>query len=204
MDYDGNMRVALLMSGGIDSIALAHWQKPDIAYTIDYGHKSAKGEIRAATAACSALSIPHRIITVDCKKLGSGDLAGSSPCSLAPVSEWWPFRNQLLITIAGMAAIQDGVDTIILGTVKTDSVHRDGTQQFFLNASFLMETQEGNIKVKAPAINMTSAELIKKSNIDSSILFWAHSCHTSDFACGRCRGCNKHRTVMSEMGYGAY
>lgn len=198
------MKVALLMSGGIDSVTLAWWKRPDIAYTIDYGQKSARGEIRAANVVCSALSIFHRVIRVDCSSLGSGDLAGSDPSRLAPVSEWWPFRNQLLITIAGMAAIQDEVDTIYLGTVKTDSIHRDGSLQFFDNASRLMEDQEGKISVKAPAINMTSAELIKKAGIDPSILSWAHSCHTSEFACGRCRGCNKHRSVMTEMGYGSY
>lgn len=198
------MKVALLMSGGIDSVALAWWQKPDIAYTIDYGQKSSRGEIRAATAVCSALSIPHRVIAVDCNSLGSGDLAGSVPSPFAPVSEWWPFRNQLLITIAGMAAIQDEVDTIFLGTVRTDSIHRDGSLQFFNNVSRLMKDQEGSINVEAPAINMTSVELIKKTGIDPSILSWAHSCHTSEFACGICRGCNKHRAVMTEMGYGSY
>jgi 7-cyano-7-deazaguanine synthase len=198
------MKIALLMSGGIDSVALAWWQKPDIAYTIDYGQKSAEGEIRAATAVCLALSIPHRIITVDCRTLGSGDLAGSDPSPLAPVSEWWPFRNQLLLTIGGMAAVQDGVTTIFFGTVKTDSIHRDGTPQFFENAVRLIEDQEGNIQVKAPAITMTSVELIRVAGIDPSILSWAHSCHTSEFACGRCRGCNKHRMVMTEIGYGSY
>lgn len=198
------MKIALLISGGMDSVALAWWQKPDIAYTIDYGQKSAKGEIRAATAVCSAMSIPHRIITVDCCSLGSGDLAGIDPSPLAPVSEWWPFRNQLLLTIASMAAIQDGVETILFGTVKTDSIHRDGCPQFFENASRLVEDQEGNIQVKAPAITLTSAELIRMAGIAPPMLSWAHSCHTSEFACGSCRGCDKHRMVMTEIGYGSY
>lgn len=192
------------MSGGMDSVAVAWWKKPDIAYTINYGQKSAYGEIRAASAVCTALSIPHRILTVDCRSLGSGDMAGSTPSPLAPVSEWWPFRNQLLLTIAGMAAIQDGIGVLLFGTVKTDSIHRDGCPQFFEIASQLIENQEGNIQVKAPAISMTSADLIKTASIPASILSWAHSCHTSEFACGYCRGCLKHSLVMAEIGYGSY
>ncbi len=64
--------------------------------------------------------------------------------------------------------------------------------------------QEGGLKVEAPAIDLTSIELIKTAGISPSELAWAHSCHTSEYACGRCRGCNKHREVMVALGYANY
>ena len=198
------MKTGILLSGGIDSISLAWWKKPEVAYTIDYGHRSANGEVRAAGAICSIMNMTHRVIQVDFSSLGSGDLAGREPNTLAPASEWWPFRNQLLLTIVAMAAVQDGTDRLLFGTVKTDAFHKDGTSEFFQLIGNLVAFQEGNIVIEAPALSMTSAELVRISGIKSSTLSWAHSCHKSEFACGNCRGCEKHRLVMKELGNGTY
>lgn len=204
MDGHEIMKAGILLSGGMDSIALTWWKKPEVAYTVDYGQKSANGEVRAAGAVCSTMDIVHRVLQVDCSCLGSGDLAGSEPNFLAPSPEWWPFRNQLLLTLALMAAVQDGISRLLFGAVKTDSFHQDGSVDFFRQIGRLVALQEGNIAIEAPALSMTSAELVRASGVDASVLSWAHSCHKSDFACGRCRGCEKHRLVMTELGYGAY
>src|SRR4051794_34915412 len=101
------MSVAILLSGGMDSVALAYWKRPAIAYTVDYGQLPAAGETRAAAAVCGSLSIRHRVLRLPARELGSGDMAGGTPSDLAPVPEWWPFRNQLLLTVAGAASISD-------------------------------------------------------------------------------------------------
>ena len=103
-----------------------------------------------------------------------------------------------------MAAVQDGVDRLLFGAVKSDSFHRDGSADFFIKIGCLVALQEGGIAIEAPALAMTSAELVRASGIKASVLSWAHSCHKSDFACGNCRGCEKHRLVMMELGHGAY
>lgn len=198
------MKTGILLSGGIDSIALAYWKRPDVAYTVDYGQKSAQGELRASRFVAKELSIDHFNISVDCRALGSGDLAGSTPSAIAPVPEWWPFRNQLLVTIAAMKAVQDGVGILMVGSVKTDSSHLDGTKEFYTKLDDLVRFQEGGVIVQAPAIDLTSAELVKKSGLPDTLLGWAHSCHTANYACGVCRGCNKHREVMQELGCGSY
>lgn len=198
------MKNCILLSGGMDSTALAFWKRPKIAITIDYGQLSALGEIRAAKKITAELNIQHEIITVDCRSLGSGDLAGLPESSFAPVSEWWPFRNQLLITLASMRAINLDVNEIICGSVKTDSLHIDGRPDFFNAINYLTSMQEGTIQVSAPAINLTSKELVDISGIDISLLAWSHSCHTAAFACGNCRGCYKHQNVMAQLGYDAF
>lgn len=198
------MKSGLLLSGGMDSSALACWQRPEVAFTIDYGQLPAAAEIHAASKICESYSIQHEIIAVDCRGLGSGDLAGQPSVSQAPVSEWWPFRNQLLLTLAAMRAVAIGVDTLLFGSVCSDAVHADGRKKFFERIDALTCIQEANIRVAVPAIEMTSAELIRASGIDFPTLAWAHSCHTYDFACGDCRGCFKHQTVMAELGYEWY
>jgi 7-cyano-7-deazaguanine synthase len=64
-----------------------------------------------------------------------------------------------------------------------------------------MQLQEGSISIEAPAINLSTAELIQVSGIPPEQLAWAHSCHKSNFACGECRGCNKYFGVRKELGY---
>lgn len=193
------MSKAILLSGGIDSIALAFWMKPDIAFTIDYGQAPAQAEITSSKAVCESLCIKHEIISVDCSKLGSGDLLKKNPVSIAPSSEWWPYRNQLLITLASMKAISFDVKELMIGSILSDGFHKDGTSGFYSLINDLMQYQEGNITISAPAIEMSSWQLVIKSGIPSDLLFYAHSCHTGNLPCCNCRGCNKYIEVIQQL-----
>jgi 7-cyano-7-deazaguanine synthase len=124
--------------------------------------------------------------------------------AVAPVPEWWPYRNQLLVSFAAARLLPRGVDTLLLGTVASDRQHADGSPQFVTALSQLMALQEGGMRVEAPAIEMTAAELVRSSGVPIEVLAWAHSCHVGDLACGRCRGCSKHFTTMLELGIGPY
>jgi len=194
----------LLLSGGMDSTALAWDIRPELALTIDYGQLSAGGEVRVASGVCAALNIGHRSLRIDCRALGSGDLAGEMPHSAAPVPEWWPFRNQLLITLAAAVALQEGFTKLTFGSVSTDKSHADGRLEFFEEMGRLLRLQEGGLDVEIPGINETSVSLCRRVGIPFEVLAWSHSCHVSDYACGRCRGCLKHRETMRELGYGEY
>jgi 7-cyano-7-deazaguanine synthase len=196
------MNIGLLLSGGMDSICVAYWKRPDVAFTINYGQLSAEGEIQAASAICQSLNIKHEILTADCRSFGSGYLAGKPPDALAPVIEWWPFRNQLLLTLAGMRGIGLGIHTLLFGLVKTDSAHADGREEFFKKLDEVFSYQEGQIRISVPAINLTTPDLVRASGIPLSLLAWSHSCHVADLACGNCRGCFKNNAVMKELGYG--
>jgi len=194
-------KVGLLLSGGMDSYALAYLERPDIAVTIDYGQRPAAAEIRAARILTDRLSIQHVTISVDLSALGSGDLAGTPAMENAPASDWWPYRNQALITLAAMRLIPYGIKRLMIATVGTDSNLRDGTKEFVQMISDLLAMQEGAMLVEAPAVNISTVDLVKKSGIPYSLLAWAHSCHTDNIACGQCRGCVKHREIVAELGY---
>lgn len=194
-------KVGLLLSGGMDSFALTYQERPNIAVTIDYGQRPAAAEIQAARILTNRLGIQHEIISVDLKELGSGDLAGTPALDSAPASDWWPYRNQVLITLAAMRLIPGGVKRLLIATVGSDSIHRDGTREFVRKMSDLLAMQEGAMLVEAPAIMISTADLVKQSGIPYQLLAWAHSCHTGNIACGQCRGCVKHREVVTELGY---
>jgi 7-cyano-7-deazaguanine synthase len=193
------MSKGILLSGGMDSISLAYWVRPEIAITIDYGQAAAETEIRMSSIIAGNLGIEHHTIKVDCSSLGSGDLINSTAINESPSSEWWPYRNQLLITLACMKGISLGLKELILGSVKSDGFHKDGTYEFYNRMNSLMEYQEGEIKILSPCIEMSTVELIKVSGIPKSLLHWAHSCHTSNIPCGKCRGCNKYGKTLNEL-----
>ena len=194
----------LLLSGGMDSAAIAAWLRPRHAITIDYGQRSAYAEIEAATQVAHELGISHHLLRIDCSAIGSGDLAGNAAHAVAPASDWWPFRNQLLITFAAAHALTVGARQVLIGSVAIDSYHSDGSPEFMRSMNMLLHLQEGGIELKAPAIEMTSIELIRVSQIPISLLAWAHSCHKSNFACGLCRGCNKHRETLDNLTNGSH
>ncbi len=192
-------KTGILLSGGMDSICIAYWKRPAYAFTINYGQKSAAAEIHAASQISKILNMKHYVINIDCSSLGTGDLSGNEQLSLAPASEWWPYRNQLLVTLACMKGISIGLEKLIVGSVKTDSFHIDGSREFYEKINDLIKLQEGNIEIDCPALNMNTVELIKVSKIPISLLRWAHSCHTSNEPCMRCHGCQKYLYVMQEL-----
>lgn len=195
---------AVLMSGGMDSISIAWWKRPEIAIFVDYGQKPAPAERDAGLAACRAMNIRYEQVKADCSSLGSGDMAGTAPSPHAPVSEWWPFRNQLILTLAGAAALHLGVTEMLIGTLRTDGQHADGLPTFVEKISNLMAMQEGGLTVSAPAIGLSAPELVIASGIDQETLAWAHSCHTGELACGQCRGCVKHYETWKALGWDAH
>ena len=199
------MSRCILLSGGIDSMSLAFWLKPEHAITFDYGQVPATAEIHSSSVFCESLGLQHEVVRIDCSDLGLGDLCSKERQSFsasrvrAPTPEWWPFRNQLLITFASAKAIAIGVDELYVGAVKSDSTHRDGSSAFYRLMSQILQLQEGSLALHFPAIQMESEELVKRSGIPISLLAWSHSCHRSNVACGRCRGCAKHLRVTQTL-----
>lgn len=196
------MKAALLLSGGMDSVAIAWWKRPQVAITIDYGQKAAQAEKQASSAVCRQLGIEHQIVTADCRSLGSGDMAGTAPDGAAPASDWWPYRNQLLITLAVMKAIALRVEVLYIGTVSSDGGHLDGTKEFIRHMDALVSYQEGSMRIEAPAIGMSTVELVQHARVPSDLLAWAHSCHKANLPCGDCRGCNKMNQSLYDLGLG--
>ncbi|RMS14104.1 hypothetical protein ALP72_200017 [Pseudomonas coronafaciens pv. coronafaciens] len=51
------MKSALLLSGGMDSLSVAWWKRPDLAITLNYGQLAANAEIAASRAICQHLEL---------------------------------------------------------------------------------------------------------------------------------------------------
>ena len=187
---------ALLMSGGLDSAALAWWLRPELCVTVDYGQRAAQGERAAATALCEAMSLDHRLIEADLSRLGSGTMGSRGTARGASAPEFWPYRNQMLVTLAGMLLQPEGVTEILVGSVLTDR-HADGRIPFFRALDRVMRIQEGGLRVSAPARKYSSVTLLQLSGFPKDLLGLTFSCHVHQYACGQCGGCLKHREVVA-------
>ncbi|OOE36203.1 7-cyano-7-deazaguanine synthase [Salinivibrio kushneri] len=190
----------VLLSGGLDSIALAYWLRPRIALTIDYGQRASQAEISAASMITKQLGIKHFVEKITLDNFGSGLMSSLESSSLTDKAEFWPFRNQMIITLGAMMAVKQGADNVYIGTVSTDSRHMDGSQSFLNKIDDLISMQEGGVNITAPAKSLTTYQLIEKSKIPLEILLWGHSCHVGNLACGCCPGCMKQSEIMSLLG----
>jgi 7-cyano-7-deazaguanine synthase len=187
----------LLFSGGIESTCLAFMRRPKICLTIDYGQIVAASEISAAKNISAHFGLFHQILSVDLSDLGSGQLAGLSAIPQAAIPELWPYRNQMLITLAAMKYAGNEHLEITIGTVKSDAAHQDGTHQFIQEMNSVLTMQEGSATLIAPAVHSESIELLLKSNIDVDVLDMTFSCFKAPYPCGRCRGCVKNEHLRA-------
>jgi len=192
------MRV-LLFSGGIDSTCLAWAERPDRLVFIDYGQIPAKGELRACISIADNLNMPFDVLETDLRQFGSGTMAGKTHESSEAIAEFWPYRNQMLITLVAMAYHSQNLREIIVGTVKSDRQHADGRPSFISEMNNLLSSQS-QVVVKAPAAELETWQLVKKSEVPASLLGWTFSCHTGEWACGQCGGCRKNCDVKHASG----
>ena len=72
-------------------------------------------------------------------------MADAAPNAAAPASDWWPYRNQMLLTFAAMKCIGLGVTKLLIGTVRSDGSHIDGTPEFVHLMDQLLSMQEGGL-----------------------------------------------------------
>jgi 7-cyano-7-deazaguanine synthase len=191
----------LLLSGGLDSTALAVIHRPAVCLTIDYGQRAAQGEIQASREICRELGLRHDVLVLPPHELGAGLMAGQSQSVLSEYPEFWPFRNTLLITLGAMYAVKYGLDRVLIGTSATDVRHRDGSPEFLHGMAEVVRMQEGGIELVAPALGDDALSLIRRSGAPDSVLGWTHSCHVSAIACGHCPGCHKHSNTLGELGW---
>lgn len=192
------MTSVLLHSGGLDSSAIAAWKRPDICLFINYGQRAATAEQRAATMVCHSLGLTHAELAIDCSALGRGSMAGKAASTASTWEEFWPFRNQMLLTFAAAWALEHGHSEVWTGSIRSDDRHVDGTLEFYQAAATLTGMQEGGIAVSAPAIGLLCHELLDVSGIDDVSLSWTFSCHTGAAACNRCAGCEKRAGALAQ------
>ena len=222
---EANARACVvLFSGGLDSsttlaMAAARGFRCH-ALTVAYGQLHS-AELAAARRVASALGIgEHRVLEVDLAPLASSaltrdDIEVPKDRSLAEIGRenavpptYVPARNTVLLSLGLAWAESIGACDLFIGVNVLDaSGYPDCRPEFIAqfealaNVATAAGTQGRHIRIHAPLIDMTKAQIITEGlalGVDYAL---THSCYEPDSngdACGRCDACQLRRKGFEE------
>ena len=215
------MRAVLLLSGGLDSYTAGALARRDgyelYALTIRYGQVHAQ-EITAARAVARDLGVvDHVELVVDLAVFGGsaltgqGDIPKDRDLELADIpSTYVPARNTIFLSLAlGWAEVL-AARSIILGVNALDYSGYPDCRPEFLEAFervASLATRAGvegaRLRVLAPLLNMSKAEIIRQGLALGLRYALTHSCYDptpGDLPCGRCDSCRLRARGFHEAG----
>ncbi len=214
------MRAVVLLSGGLDSstvLAMAIDMGYEVhALSFDYGQRHSR-ELESAKRIAEYYKVPHKIIKIDLRQIGGSaltddidvperseeEIGGGIPITYVPA------RNTILLSYAlGYAEVIDA-DAIFYGANAIDySGYPDCRPEYVeafekcANLGTKRGVEGKPIKILAPIINMTKADIIRKG-MELGVpyeLTW--SCYRGGKkACGKCDSCILRLKGFMEAGY---
>ena len=209
----------MLVSGGLDSataLAIAREQGHRChALSFDYGQRH-RIELEAAAQVAALLgAVEHRILVLPIGQLGGSALTDrrievpQQPGEGIPVT-YVPARNTVFLACALAWAEVLGARDIYIGVNAIDySGYPDCRPEFIAafervaNLATKAGVEGAGIRIHAPLIKMSKAEIIRRGatlGVDYSITV---SCYKPDIdarACGRCDSCRLRRKGFEEAG----
>ena len=204
----------VLLSGGVDSATCLGMavdrcgSENVVALSISYGQKHTK-EIEASQKVAAHYGVEHLYLDLekifqysDCSLLNHSDKeipqeAYSEQIKKtngAPVSTYVPFRNGLFLSSAASIALSKKCDVIYYGAHSDDaagSAYPDCSDDFNKAMNDAIYIGSGKqVKVEAPFINMTKAQVVK-TGLDLHVPYeYTWSCYEGgDKPCGKCGTC---------------
>ncbi len=210
------MKVMVICSGGMDSVALAHriadTHELHALLSFHYGQRHAK-ELEFAAACARRLGVPHHVI--DIASVGAA-LTGSALTDDVDVPDGHyaeetmkltvvPNRNAIMLAIAfGMAAAQK-VDAVATAVHGGDHFIYPDCRPEFIDAFQAMEDRAldgyAEIKLLAPYVNGSKADIALDGAQRGTPFAQTWSCYKGgDLHCGRCGTCVERREAFHLAG----
>ena len=205
-------RAVVLLSGGLDSatcLAIAKQQGSDCyALSVDY-HQRHIAELQAANAISKKLgSVEHKTVKIDLGLFGGSALTDNTIA--VPTHEtigipvtYVPARNTIMLSLALAWAEVLSAQDIFIGVNALDySGYPDCRQEYvaafqaMANLATKSAVEGQKIRVHAPLINMTKAEIIQHGvelGIDYAMTVSCYQADHEGFACGQCDSCRLRR-----------
>ncbi len=217
--HPGKNRAVSLLSGGLDSstmLALVLSKGYEVtALSFDYGQRHKK-ELESARKIADYYKVEHRIMKLDLRTIGGSALTDQIEVPDAPIDQigkeipmtYVPARNTILLSIAlGLAEVIKA-DRIFIGANHLDySGYPDCRPEYFesINKTFKLATkvgvEGGDIKVEAPLLKFTKADIVRIADELKVPLELTWSCYKGgEKACGICDSCKLRLKGFMEAG----
>lgn len=203
----------IILSGGMDSVTLLHYERERVALAVsfDYGSNHNAREIECAKWHCDQLGIPHIIIPLDfiSRYFKSSLLQGSSEIPRGDYdsdnmkSTVVPFRNGIMLSIACGLAESEGLKHVMMANHGGDhAIYPDCRPEFTKAMSEAMKagTYE-DVSLIDPFTNMSKGEIASlgaKLGVDYAKTY---SCYCGgENHCGECGTCRERKEAFKHAG----
>ena len=198
----------VLLSGGLDSATVLAMARAEgwrcHALSVDYGQRH-RAELDAAARVARALgAAEHRVVQVSLGAFGGSALTDpaiavpSAPAPGIPVT-YVPARNTVFLSLALAHAEVTASDAIFTGANAVDySGYPDCRPEFIAafeklaNVATKRAVEGSPIRIVAPIIGMTKAEIVRRGHalgVDFSLTVSCYNADAEGRACGRCDAC---------------
>lgn len=185
------MKALLLLSGGLDSItvgAMAHARDAlAAALIVDYGQPHARWEIPRAVDWCAAHGVQALHATLPLPGVEAAMTIGYGVSGPRVV----PGRNLLLISVAISRAIALGANTVLIGCNADDAADYPDCRERFIDALDQMAWSAYGVRIKAPLIGRSKAQVGELARLHgvSSVEAWSCYQPVGPGPCGTCNAC---------------
>jgi len=185
------MRALLLLSGGLDSItvgAMAHARGELVAALIvDYGQPHARWEIPRAVDWCAARGVRALHASLPLPGVREAMSIGTGVFGPRVV----PGRNLTLIAVAISRAVEVGASVVLVGCNADDAADYPDCREAFILALDEMACAAYGVRVKAPLVGCSKAQVGELARLHGVRSDEAWSCYqpVGPGPCGTCNAC---------------
>ncbi len=209
------MKVAVLLSGGLDSTTALHWAKHhhDVvaAFSFDYGSNHGAQELNCARRQAQALGVPYRELDLRpiFRNMASSLLSGAEAIPTGEYAEEnmkstvVPFRNGIFLAIAAGMAESMGADALVIAAHSGDhDIYPDCRADFMaaMGRAISLGTYAG-LQVLSPFIDCDKAAIAAAGaelGVDFSLTY---SCYKGGAThCGLCATCRERKDAFQRAG----
>lgn len=209
------MKVAVLLSGGLDSTTALHWahrqHRVVCALSFDYGSNHADQELACARWQAESLGIPYHQIDLRSisPHLESALLSGADAIPTADYAEEnmkqtvVPFRNGIFLAIAAGIAESKGAEAIVIAAHSGDHAIYPDCQEEFMAAmsAAISHGTYARLQILRPFIANTKGEITAAGAALGVDFSHTYSCYCGrELHCGQCSTCRERREAFATAG----
>lgn len=214
----------MLFSGGPDSTSAAYLLQKEVPLVLLTVHEPERtrnnSEVHSATVIAQALGLEHKIINLastnqlfdDVERitvgLGGGNRPGKVVASVgftkekcvAPGNHEAPLSLPFLHLTAAIYAAAHGAESVIWGVHKDDDIPAGWITSYLERFNALVEVSGVGVKLKAPFLAYSKAQLLAAGLAAGAPLEQTFSClvRSDGVHCGACHGCHERAVAFRQ------